>query len=54
VVIVDDPGAGEYYGGVVAAPVFSRIVDGALRILAVAPDDFSPRRRSDVTLAANP
>ena len=54
VVVVDDPGAGDYYGGIVAAPVFARVVDGALRILAVPPDDFAPHRRADVTLAANP
>jgi cell division protein FtsI (penicillin-binding protein 3) len=29
VVMVDRPGDGEYYGGVVAAPVFSRVMEGA-------------------------
>jgi cell division protein FtsI (penicillin-binding protein 3) len=38
VVVIDEPNAGEYYGGKVAAPVFSSIVGGALRLLAVAPD----------------
>ena len=38
VVIVDEPGAGLFYGGDVAAPVFSAVVGGALRLLAVAPD----------------
>jgi cell division protein FtsI (penicillin-binding protein 3) len=38
VVLVDEPGAGLYYGGDIAAPVFSRVVGGALRLLAVAPD----------------
>jgi cell division protein FtsI (penicillin-binding protein 3) len=38
VVIIDEPGAGKYYGGEVAAPVFSGIVGGALRLLAVPPD----------------
>jgi len=38
VVVVDDPSNGEYYGGDVAAPVFSNIARGALRILAVPPD----------------
>jgi cell division protein FtsI (penicillin-binding protein 3) len=38
VVIIDEPGAGKYYGGDVAAPVFSGVVGGALRLLAVAPD----------------
>ena len=38
VVVIDDPGAGLHMGGQVAAPVFSRVVGGALRLLAVAPD----------------
>jgi cell division protein FtsI (penicillin-binding protein 3) len=37
VVMVDEP-KGEYYGGQVAAPVFSRVMSGALRLLAVPPD----------------
>ncbi len=37
-VMVDEPRAGEYYGGVVAAPVFARVVEGALRLLDVPPD----------------
>ena len=37
-IVIDEPGAGLYYGGDVAAPVFSRVVGGALRLLAVAPD----------------
>jgi len=38
VVVIDEPSAGLYYGGDVAAPVFSRVVGGALRLLAIAPD----------------
>jgi len=38
VVVIDEPGAGKYYGGEVAAPVFSGVVGGALRLLAVPPD----------------
>jgi cell division protein FtsI (penicillin-binding protein 3) len=38
VVVIDDPKGQAYYGGDIAAPVFSRIVAGALRVLAVAPD----------------
>lgn len=40
VVMVDEPGNGKYYGGQVAAPVFSRVMSGALRLLAVSPDDL--------------
>ena len=37
-VMIDEPSAGQYYGGAVAAPVFSQVVQGALRLLGVAPD----------------
>ena len=37
-VMIDEPTAGQYFGGTVAAPVFSRITEGALRTLGVAPD----------------
>jgi cell division protein FtsI (penicillin-binding protein 3) len=38
VVIVNEPKGGEHYGSEVAAPVFSRIAAGAMRILGVRPD----------------
>ena len=41
VVVIDEPSAGRYYGGEVAAPVFAEVMSGALRLLAVAPDDLS-------------
>jgi cell division protein FtsI (penicillin-binding protein 3) len=37
-VMIDEPAAGQYYGGTVAAPVFSAVMAGALRTLAVPPD----------------
>jgi cell division protein FtsI (penicillin-binding protein 3) len=37
-VMIDEPGAGKYYGGAVAAPVFSNVMAGALRLLGVKPD----------------
>jgi len=37
-VMLDEPSAGQHYGGVVAAPVFANVMAGALRILGVAPD----------------
>ncbi len=37
-VMIDEPSAGQYYGGTVAAPVFAQITEGALRALGVAPD----------------
>jgi len=40
VVMINDPGDGKYYGGQVAAPVFARVMAGALRLLDIAPDDL--------------
>jgi cell division protein FtsI (penicillin-binding protein 3) len=37
-VMLDEPSAGEHFGGVVAAPVFSQVMTGALRLLLVPPD----------------
>lgn len=37
-VMIDEPSAGQYYGGAVAAPAFSRVMAGALRLLSVPPD----------------
>ncbi|MSR11784.1 MAG: penicillin-binding protein 2 [Gammaproteobacteria bacterium] len=40
VVVVNEPKGDEHYGGQVAAPVFSRIAAGAMRILNIAPDNI--------------
>ena len=37
-IMVDDPSSGQYYGGLVAAPAFSKVMAGALRIYGVEPD----------------
>ena len=37
-VVVDEPTAGQFYGGQVAAPVFSKVMTGAMRLLNEAPD----------------
>ena len=37
-VMIDEPTAGQYYGGAVAAPVFSTVMGAALRLLGVPPD----------------
>ncbi len=41
VVMIDHPRGDSYFGGAVAAPVFSRVVGGALRLLDVPPDQRS-------------
>ncbi|HWU84773.1 MAG TPA: penicillin-binding protein 2 [Rhodocyclaceae bacterium] len=37
-VMVDEPSAGKYYGGEVAAPAFAQLMEGALRTLGVPQD----------------
>jgi len=37
-VMIDEPSAGQHYGGVVAAPAFSNVVGSALRMLGVPTD----------------
>jgi cell division protein FtsI (penicillin-binding protein 3) len=37
-VMIDEPSNGSYYGGDVAAPVFSRVMAGALRTLGINQD----------------
>jgi cell division protein FtsI (penicillin-binding protein 3) len=40
VIVIDEPSKGGYYGGLVAAPVFGRVMAGALRMLNVRPDNL--------------
>jgi cell division protein FtsI (penicillin-binding protein 3) len=44
VVLIDEPSAGVFYGGEVAAPVFARVVGDAMRILGIPPDDGEDAR----------
>jgi cell division protein FtsI (penicillin-binding protein 3) len=37
-VMIDEPNAGQYFGGAVAAPVFSEVVQQTLRMMGVQPD----------------
>jgi cell division protein FtsI (penicillin-binding protein 3) len=37
-VMIDEPSAGKHFGGQVAAPVFSRVAEEAMRALRLAPD----------------
>ena len=47
-VMVDEPSAGHYYGGVVAAPVFAQVMQGALRLLGLPHDaPLVPLERPD-------
>ncbi len=39
-VVVNEPTQGSYYGGLVAGPVFHNVMEGALRLMDVPPDDI--------------
>ncbi len=44
VVVIDEPRDGSYFGGLVAAPVFSEVTGSALRLLQVTPDQIDTNR----------
>lgn len=48
VVVIQDPLLGDYHGGQVAAPVFAKVMSGALRLMNIAPDNLNvaPSRRA--------
>lgn len=48
IVVIHTPKAGKYSGGQVAAPVFSKILTGAMRLLNVPPDSLEVRSKSAV------
>lgn len=41
IVVIKDPSKGTYWGGEIAAPTFSEIMGGALRVLNVPPDNLA-------------
>jgi cell division protein FtsI (penicillin-binding protein 3) len=49
-VMIDEPSAGQHYGGMVAAPVFAQVMQGALRLLGV-PHDAPPNVPFDAPAA---
>jgi len=40
IVMIDDPSDGQYFGGAVAAPLFATVMEGALRLMDIPPDNF--------------
>ena len=53
-VVIDEPSKSGYYGGLVSAPVFSRVMAGALRLLNIAPDNLpEPQQQTAESKPAN-
>lgn len=44
IVVINEPKGEEHYGGQVAAPVFSEIAAGAMRILNIQPDKLTEQQ----------
>jgi len=40
IVVINDPSGKVYYGGLVAGPLFSEVMTGALRLLDIPPDNY--------------
>lgn len=55
-VVVNEPTQGSYYGGLVAGPVFHNVMEGALRLMDVPPDDIetwlAAQAKAEAKLAA--
>ncbi|MHC6224152.1 peptidoglycan D,D-transpeptidase FtsI family protein [Pseudomonas sp. X10] len=47
VVVIDEPSKGGYFGGLVSAPVFSKVMSGTLRLMNVPPDNLPPPAPAD-------
>jgi cell division protein FtsI (penicillin-binding protein 3) len=54
VVIINDPSGDQYYGGLVAAPLFATVMEGALRLMNVPPDNYVLAQTDAVTPEARP
>lgn len=54
VVVIHDPRGRDYYGGLVSAPVFHNVMDGALRLLDVPPDHVEQWYAADPTTTPAP
>ena len=51
IVVIDEPREGDYFGGLVAAPVFSEVTGNALRLMQVTPDNMDINRNIEAVKA---
>ena len=51
VVVIDEPSKAGYFGGLVSAPVFSKVMSGTLRLMNVPPDNLpsTPQQQADAS-----
>jgi cell division protein FtsI (penicillin-binding protein 3) len=51
VVVIDEPSKAGYFGGLVSAPVFSKVMSGTLRLMNITPDNLPPTQQADAAPA---
>jgi len=51
VVVIDQPSKGGYFGGLVSAPVFSKVMSGTLRLMNITPDNLAPTPQGQANAA---
>ncbi|AZF03814.1 Cell division protein FtsI (Peptidoglycan synthetase) [Pseudomonas sp. R5-89-07] len=49
VVVIDEPSKAGYFGGLVSAPVFSKVMSGTLRLMNITPDNLPPTQQANAT-----
>ena len=49
VVVIDEPTKAGYFGGLVSAPVFSKVMSGTLRLMNITPDNLPPVQQANAT-----
>jgi cell division protein FtsI (penicillin-binding protein 3) len=54
VVVIDEPGKAGYFGGLVSAPVFSKVMSGTLRLMNVTPDNLVATPQQQASTAPAP
>ena len=47
VVVIDEPSKAGYFGGLVSAPVFSKVMSGTLRLMNITPDNLPPTEQAN-------
>ena len=52
VVVIDEPSKAGYFGGLVSAPVFSKVMSGTLRLMNVTPDNLPTAAEQQAATAA--
>jgi cell division protein FtsI (penicillin-binding protein 3) len=52
VVVINEPAGHDYYGGLVSAPVFHNVMEGALRMMDVPPDNVAAWAKPVTTTAS--